>query len=163
MKREGHPSVRQRLLANELIRKRIAFRAYQIFEERGRLHGYDKEDWQRAETEILSEWIAREEGTLRAQAGYPEAATGIVGARPTRRGGRAREREAIPANTATTTNRRVKRPARAKTKLKASPAQKASSPDMKSIAEPEPEPRKKDSTGPKNRKKKAATEASSTL
>jgi hypothetical protein len=163
MKREGHPSVRQRLLANELIRKRIAFRAYQIFEERGRLHGYDKEDWQRAETEILSEWIAREEGTLRAEASYPEAVTGIPGAQPTRRGGRAREREAISAITATTTNRRVKKSARAKTKLKAGPAQKTSSFDMKSIAEPKPELRKKDSTGPKNRKKKAAMEATSTL
>jgi hypothetical protein len=162
MKREGHPTVRQRLLANELIRKRIAFRAYQIFEERGRLHGYDKEDWQQAETEILSEWIAREESTLRAEAGYPEAVTGIVGAQQARSGGRNREKQAIPAKTANAANGRIKKSARAKTKPKAVPAQKTSSPGMKAIAEPEPEPRKKDSTGPKNRKKKAAAEPSST-
>jgi hypothetical protein len=34
---------------------RIAVRAYQLFENRGRAHGRDWEDWFRAEKEILSE------------------------------------------------------------------------------------------------------------
>jgi len=163
MKREGHPSVRQHLLADEIIRKRIAFRAYQIFEERGRLHGYDKEDWQQAEREILSELIAQEESTMRVESDDPEAVVGITAARPTQSGGKNRERQAIPVKTAKATNGGAKRSARAKTKLKAEPAQKTSSPDVKAIAEREPGPRKKDSTTPKSRKKKAATEASSSI
>ncbi len=30
----------------------IRFRAYQLFEQRGRTHGYDIEDWLRAESEF---------------------------------------------------------------------------------------------------------------
>ena len=33
---------------------RVALRAYQLFESRGRVHGRDLEDWFRAEKEILS-------------------------------------------------------------------------------------------------------------
>jgi Protein of unknown function (DUF2934) len=33
---------------------RVALRAYQLFESRGRVHGLDLEDWFRAEKEILS-------------------------------------------------------------------------------------------------------------
>ena len=32
----------------------IALRAYELFEARNRQHGYDLEDWLRAETELLS-------------------------------------------------------------------------------------------------------------
>jgi hypothetical protein len=32
----------------------IRYRAYQLFEKRGRQHGYDFEDWVRAEAEVLS-------------------------------------------------------------------------------------------------------------
>jgi hypothetical protein len=32
----------------------IRFRAYQLFEQRGRNHGFDKEDWLRAEVEITA-------------------------------------------------------------------------------------------------------------
>jgi len=32
----------------------IRFRAYQLFEQRGRNHGHDKEDWLRAEVEVVS-------------------------------------------------------------------------------------------------------------
>lgn len=32
----------------------IRFRAYQLFEQRGRNHGFDKEDWLRAEVEIIT-------------------------------------------------------------------------------------------------------------
>jgi hypothetical protein len=30
----------------------IRFRAYQLFEQRGRNHGFDREDWLRAEVEV---------------------------------------------------------------------------------------------------------------
>jgi hypothetical protein len=33
---------------------RVALKAYQLFESRGRVHGLDLEDWFRAEKEILS-------------------------------------------------------------------------------------------------------------
>jgi Protein of unknown function (DUF2934) len=36
---------------------RIALRAYQIFEERGRKPGHSMEDWLKAEQEVLSERI----------------------------------------------------------------------------------------------------------
>jgi len=32
----------------------IRVRAYEIFEERGRLDGFDQEDWARAEAEVLA-------------------------------------------------------------------------------------------------------------
>ena len=163
MKREGHPSVRQRLLANETIRRKIAFRAYQIFEERGRLHGYDKEDWQQAETEILSEWMAREESALQLEEGYPGSVTGVSVARPERKKETTRERQALSADKATATNKGGEKSSRAKTKVKVNPAQKPSPPDIRSNAEQKLEPRKKDNAGPKNRKKKSATEASSSL
>ena len=157
MKQEGHPSIRERLLANETIRNKIAFRAYQIFEERGRLHGYDKEDWQQAETEILSEWIAHEEGRLQAEEGHPVRKTRVAGTRPKRREGTSGERQAIRANTAVPTSKRGKEPSRANIKQKAAPG------EVKSTTEPKLEPQKKDPSGPKNRKKKAASEISSSL
>jgi|GEM_PF-4549440 hypothetical protein len=39
-------------MGNAVDRGRIERRAYQIFEERGRTHGADYEDWLRAEKEI---------------------------------------------------------------------------------------------------------------
>jgi len=36
------------------IRNRIARRAYEIFEKRGKVHGHDLEDWFKAESQILS-------------------------------------------------------------------------------------------------------------
>ncbi len=40
---------------NESLRKRIESRAYQLFLKRGGAHGYHREDWARAEKEILAE------------------------------------------------------------------------------------------------------------
>lgn len=37
----------------QIIQSRIAKRAYQIFEKRGRKHGFDLEDWKTAEKELL--------------------------------------------------------------------------------------------------------------
>jgi hypothetical protein len=60
MNREGIESLRQCLLADEAVRKMIAMRAYQLFENRGQVHGFDQEDWHQAENEILSKLIAGE-------------------------------------------------------------------------------------------------------
>jgi Protein of unknown function (DUF2934) len=42
--------------AEPMILEQIRFRAYELFEERGRLDGFDQEDWARAETEILAKF-----------------------------------------------------------------------------------------------------------
>jgi len=36
------------------VEERIRFRAYELFEQRGRNHGFDVEDWLRAETEVAA-------------------------------------------------------------------------------------------------------------
>jgi hypothetical protein len=38
------------------IEDEIRSRAYELYQERGGQHGYDQEDWRRAETEILSKY-----------------------------------------------------------------------------------------------------------
>jgi len=35
------------------LREKIRERAYQLYEQRGRDHGHDREDWARAEEEVL--------------------------------------------------------------------------------------------------------------
>jgi hypothetical protein len=42
------------LVNNEAINKLIAIRAYEIWENQGRPHGYDLLNWQEAKQEILS-------------------------------------------------------------------------------------------------------------
>jgi Protein of unknown function (DUF2934) len=39
----------------DLLRRRIAGRAYQLYEARGRVDGFDLQDWLQAEREILGE------------------------------------------------------------------------------------------------------------
>jgi len=45
---------RQRLLADERVRKLIGRRAYELYQERGGGHGKDQEDWARAEEDVIS-------------------------------------------------------------------------------------------------------------
>jgi hypothetical protein len=45
--------------ANNNVVEAIRFRAYQLFEQRGRRDGYDIEDWLRAEGEITSRGAAQ--------------------------------------------------------------------------------------------------------
>ena len=47
--RQATPNLGSQELTEEYIRTR----AYQIYEEHGRLQGHDKEDWYEAEAEIL--------------------------------------------------------------------------------------------------------------
>jgi hypothetical protein len=44
----------------EIILSTIAKRAYQLFERRGRVHGFDLEDWIRAEQELLQDDFSRD-------------------------------------------------------------------------------------------------------
>ena len=37
-----------------LVLEEIRIRAYELFEQRGRLDGFDQEDWARAEAEVLA-------------------------------------------------------------------------------------------------------------
>lgn len=39
----------------EDVQARIAARAHDLFEQRGRVHGFDQEDWLKAELQILGE------------------------------------------------------------------------------------------------------------
>jgi hypothetical protein len=38
------------------VRNRIRWRAYQLYEHRGRIHGFDVQDWLNAEQEILGDF-----------------------------------------------------------------------------------------------------------
>jgi Protein of unknown function (DUF2934) len=49
--------VRARLLANEAVRGRIAFRAYEIYQRRGDGHGGALNNWLQAEGEIVSSLV----------------------------------------------------------------------------------------------------------
>ena len=42
--------------AQQRIEEEIRLRAYAFFEERGRQEGYDREDWARAEVEVLAKY-----------------------------------------------------------------------------------------------------------
>lgn len=42
--------------AQQRIEEEIRVRAYAFFEERGRQEGYDREDWARAEAEVLAKY-----------------------------------------------------------------------------------------------------------
>jgi hypothetical protein len=43
------------------IEDEIRTRAYELYQERGGQHGFDQEDWRRAETEILSKYQREKE------------------------------------------------------------------------------------------------------
>jgi hypothetical protein len=53
---EGNPKQSQPRATEPAILDQIRRRAYELFEERGRLEGFDQEDWVRAETEILAKF-----------------------------------------------------------------------------------------------------------
>jgi hypothetical protein len=48
-------TVRGQKLTAEELQNRIAGRAYQLYETRGRLDGYDVQDWLEAEHELLTQ------------------------------------------------------------------------------------------------------------
>ena len=59
-KAEARPSVRENApkknaASEQAIQARISARAYQLFEKRGRQHGFDRQDWLEAERQIRKE------------------------------------------------------------------------------------------------------------
>jgi hypothetical protein len=50
------PPVEHRSSGDQRIEEEIRIRAYELFEQRGRLEGFHDEDWARAETEILAKY-----------------------------------------------------------------------------------------------------------
>jgi hypothetical protein len=53
-KEEGKKPARSALVAPENPEDRIRARAYELYEERGKEHGHELDDWLRAEAEITS-------------------------------------------------------------------------------------------------------------
>jgi sugar diacid utilization regulator len=49
-------SADHRLAADQRIQEEIRIRAYELFEQRGRLEGFHDEDWARAEAEVLAKY-----------------------------------------------------------------------------------------------------------
>ena len=49
------------------VRSRIRRRAYQIYEQRGRIHGFDVQDWLNAEQEILGSLKSGDAMSLRPE------------------------------------------------------------------------------------------------
>jgi len=51
---ESSKSPRHGESSGTVVLEQIRIRAYELFEQRGRLHGFDQEDWVRAEAEVLA-------------------------------------------------------------------------------------------------------------
>jgi hypothetical protein len=56
---EWDDSLRELLLQDEFVREMIGRRAYEIYQQRGREDGHDREDWLQAEREILDGLIGQ--------------------------------------------------------------------------------------------------------
>jgi Protein of unknown function (DUF2934) len=54
--KSGEQHVGEFQRAQQRIEEEIRIRAYAFFEERGRQEGYDREDWERAEAEVLAKY-----------------------------------------------------------------------------------------------------------
>jgi hypothetical protein len=57
----GKPSPDEKL-GSSALHNRIALRAYQLWEERGRGHGSDLQDWFTAEQEVLAASMGADQG-----------------------------------------------------------------------------------------------------
>jgi Protein of unknown function (DUF2934) len=59
---ESQPSVStsDMILDDEMVRERIEKKAYELWEQRGRVHGHDVEDWSEAARMVLDEYVAHE-------------------------------------------------------------------------------------------------------
>jgi hypothetical protein len=51
----------------DLLRRRIAMRAYQLYEDRGYVNGFDLQDWLQAEREILGQVEQPEKAAARGR------------------------------------------------------------------------------------------------
>ncbi len=102
--------IRKRLLSDEAVREKIAYRAYEIFEHSGGTHGRQFDDWLQAENEILSPLIeqelvrASEVPALKAtESAASEAAVPPSGAPAAKK-----SRAPTPASSASTRTRKAK-------------------------------------------------------
>ena len=50
------PSADHKPTGDQMIQEEIRIRAYELFEQRGRLEGFHDEDWARAEAEVLAKY-----------------------------------------------------------------------------------------------------------
>ena len=50
------PSADHKPTGDQMIQEEIRIRAYELFEQRGRLEGFHYEDWARAEAEVLAKY-----------------------------------------------------------------------------------------------------------
>jgi hypothetical protein len=57
----GKPSADEKL-GSTALHRRIALRAYQLYEDRGRTHGHDLDDWLTAEQEVLGASMGADRG-----------------------------------------------------------------------------------------------------
>jgi hypothetical protein len=53
---QGGNGVASQTQLGEGLQEQIRQRAYELYEERGRQHGFEQEDWSRAEAEILAKY-----------------------------------------------------------------------------------------------------------
>src|SRR5215467_3085997 len=56
---ENDDNLRELLLKDEFVHEMICTRAYEIYQQRGREDGHDREDWLQAEREILDGLIVQ--------------------------------------------------------------------------------------------------------
>jgi hypothetical protein len=64
LKRENTEELRRRLLDDPQVRQMVAMRAYELYEQRGRVPGREAEDWLQAEREVVSFLIEEESRRL---------------------------------------------------------------------------------------------------
>ena len=74
LRSERDDSLRELLLKDEFVHEMICTRAYEIYQQRGREDGQDREDWLQAEREILDGLIGQARaGRLEVLAEYTVA------------------------------------------------------------------------------------------
>ena len=80
LRSERDDSLRELLLKDEFVHEMICTRAYEIYQQRGREDGQDREDWLQAEREILDGLIGQARaGRLEVLAEYTVASDEFSG------------------------------------------------------------------------------------
>ena len=82
---------------NEMLQKRIAEKAYLHFLQRGGVHGFDLDDWFRAEREVIEDEMKRRshrKSTRRASSKETSTKKTAAKASTVKRGSRARKKSA---------------------------------------------------------------------
>lgn len=80
---------------NEVLQKKIAEKAYSHFLQRGAVHGFDLDDWLRAEREVIEDEMKRRsprKSVRRASSKETSTRKTTAKASPVKRGSRARKK-----------------------------------------------------------------------